>query len=52
MTNSVIVESNLSARNPKYIIADNDFEDAVGNKITIQNGVIQDRMKISNNVGV
>jgi len=52
MTNSVIVESNLPARNPKYIIADNDFEDAVGNKITIQNGVLQDRMKISNNVGV
>jgi len=52
MTNSVIVESNLPARNPKYVIADNDFEDAVGNKITIQNGVIQDRMKISNNVGI
>ena len=50
ITNSVIVESNLSARNPKYIISNNDFEDATGNKITIQNGVMQDRVKISNNV--
>lgn len=36
----------------KIGIASFRLEDAVGNKITIQNGVLQDRMKISNNVGV